>query len=168
MKAIYRRLRSLLRLAVLIRSDSSGPVQTVQVAVGSETLTDVEHLEPYGFTSRAKAGAAVLLAALKGNPGHSVAVSIGGRQFRLRDLEKGEVALYDDLGNVIHLMRDKLRVNAVTLLEATAPTTNISGDVNIIGNTTFTGTVTANGKDIGDTSRHSGVTPGSGTSGEVV
>ena len=140
-----RRLRSLLRLAVLIRSDSTQAVQTLQVSIGSEILTDIEHLEPYGFTSRMKAGAEVLVAALKGNPGHAVAIVVGGRQFRLTDLAKGEVALYNDLGNVIHFMRDKIRVNAVTAIDVTSPATTINGPLHVTGDITTDADCVASG-----------------------
>ena len=158
---ITRRLRSLLRLGVLIKSDSSGPVQTLQVAVGGETLTDVEHLEPYGFTSKARSKVEVLLAALKGNPSHTVAVCVGDRKFRFRNLAGGEVAMYDDLGHLIHFKRDKMVVTAPAKIELIAP------NVEVVGDTTFTGTVTANGKRIDETHTHNGVDPGAGNSGDV-
>ena len=166
--AITRRLRNVLRLGVLLRSDDTGAVRLLQAQIGDETLTDIAHIEPYGFTSRAKTKAALVLAALKGNPAHTVCLNTGGGTYRLTGLAEGEAALYDDLGNVVHLMRDKIRVNAVTALDATAPVFNFVGNVNITGDTSFTGTVKANGFSIDETSRHSGVTPGSGTSGTVV
>lgn len=133
MEGILRRLRTLVRLGVLVLSDSSQAVQVLQLKIGDELLTDVEHLEPYGYTSRPAAGAEALLAALKGSPAHTAVLVLGGRAFRLKNLAEGEVAIYDDLGNVVHFMRDKIRVNAVTHLEATAPTTHIISDVTITG-----------------------------------
>ena len=163
--AITRRLRNVLRLGVLLRSDDTGAVRLLQAQIGDETLTDIAHIEPYGFTSRAKTKAALVLAALKGNPAHTVCLNTGGGTYRLTELAEGEVALYDDLGNVVHLMRDKIRVNAVTALDATAPVFNLTGDVNITGNTVFTGSVTANGKAVDNTHTHSGVLAGGANTG---
>lgn len=142
MQGMLRRLRTLLRLGVLVLSDSAPVVQLVQVKIGDEILTDVEHLEPYGYTSRPQVGAEALLAALKGSPAHTAVLMLGGRQFRLKNLAEGEVAMYDDLGNVVHFMRDKIRVEAVTHLEATAPTTEIISAVTITGTLHVTGETT--------------------------
>lgn len=146
MAAIARRLRSVLRFGVLVRSDDSKAVRTLQARVGDEILSDIEHLEPYGFTSRAKTKAELVLAALKGNPAHTACLVTGGRAFRLKNLAEGEVAIYDDLGNVIHFMRDKIKVNAVGHTELTSPTTEIISAVTITGTLHVTGEVTADKK----------------------
>lgn len=45
---------------------------------------------------------------------------------------------------------------------------SITGDLSITGNVSITGTFTVNGKNVGDTHMHSGVTGGQGTTGGVV
>jgi len=58
-----------------------------------------------------------------------------------------------------------VKVTAVQHLEAVAPTIKLVGDLEVIGNITSTGTIRNNGKDIGSTHKHNGVTAGSGNSG---
>ena len=67
------------------------------------------------------ASTAIWPAQVNANPDHTVVVCVADRRYRLTNLQEGEVALYDDLGNVVHLMRDRVKVNAVTELDASAP-----------------------------------------------
>lgn len=165
---ILRRIRLLFRLAVLVRSNSDTDVQIIQAKAGAdETLTDIEHREPYGYTSRPHKGAEVVLVCLGGNTSHSVALMVGDRRYRLKGMEEGEVALHDDQGNVVHLQRDQILVNAVQKLQITAPETAIESNVTVTGNTVFNGTVTANGKRIDETHKHTGVQSGGSTTGGV-
>ena len=41
---------------------------------------------------------------------HGLVIAVEDRRYRLRDLKDGEVALYDDLGQVVHLTRDGIRI----------------------------------------------------------
>ena len=62
----------------------------------------------------------------------------------------------------------KLQDGKVTLSNGSATVTMDSTNVTIIGNVSITGTFMVNGKNVGDTHTHSGVTTGSGTTGGVV
>lgn len=62
----------------------------------------------------------------------------------------------------------KLQNGKVTLSNGSATVTMDSTNVTIIGNVSITGTFMVNGKNVGDTHTHSGVTTGSGTTGGVV
>ena len=165
---VLRKLRLLATRGVVRLIDPATLMQQLQVAaVGGELLADVEQWEQYGLTAHPKPGAEALILSLGGDRDHAVVINVADRRYRIKGLVEGEVALHDDLGNVVHLMRDKVRVNAVTLLEVTAPVTNITGDVNITGDTVFTGTVTANGKLIDETHTHDSVQAGSSNTGDV-
>jgi len=161
LNSILNRIRLLTRLAVLTLTDSSGGIQIVQVKTGTdETLTDIEHREPYGFTSRPHKGADAIVVAFGGNISHSLALMISDRRNRLKDLAEGEVALFDDQGQSIVLRRSGIEIT-------TALGCTINGDVAVNGNTTFTGTVTANGKSIDESHKHTDVQSGSSDTGTV-
>lgn len=161
LNSILNRIRSLTRLAVLTLTDSSGSIQIVQVKTGQdETLTDIEHREPYGFTSHPLPGADAIVIAFGGNISHSLALMLSDRRNRLTDLAEGEVALYDDQGQSIVLRRSGIEIT-------TALGCTINGDVAVNGNTTFTGTVTANGKSIDESHKHTDVQSGSSDTGTV-
>ena len=69
----------------------------------SETIGNREYMQHYGFTSRPKAGAEIIIIN-EGN--HYLGIASDDRRYRLA-LEDGEVALYTDEGDKVHLKRDK-------------------------------------------------------------
>lgn len=71
-----------------------------------ELLDGREVFHDYGFTAKAHPGAEVLFACLAGNRSRSVALAIADARYRLKNLKNGEVAIYDDLGQSVHLTRD--------------------------------------------------------------
>ena len=167
LNSILNRIRSLTRLAVLTLTDSSGSIQIVQVKTGQdETLTDIEHREPYGFTSHPLPGADAIVIAFGGNISHSLALMLSDRRNRLTDLAEGEVALYDDQGQSIVLRRSGIEITAPLGYTITGNGT-LNGDLAVNGGTTFTGSVSANGKVIDETHKHTDVQSGSSDTGAV-
>lgn len=155
--------------------------QRLQVEILKDELRDgVERFQDYGFTSHPLAGGDAVILCAGGSREQSIAVVVDDRRYRLK-LQPGEAAMYDDLGNAVKLLRDKVHVVAMQEIHAEAPTvrvgattviidadtTTINSDLAVNGNTNFTGSVTANGKAIDDTHTHKNVQPGSGNSGAV-
>ncbi|PKN05561.1 MAG: hypothetical protein CVU74_01140 [Deltaproteobacteria bacterium HGW-Deltaproteobacteria-9] len=68
-----------------------------------ESFEDREYFQHYGFTSRPKEGAEIIMIR-EGN--HIVAIASDDRRYRIA-LEDGEVAIYTDEGDKIHLKRDR-------------------------------------------------------------
>lgn len=68
-----------------------------------ETFANREYFQHYGFTSRPLPGAEIIIIR-QGN--HYIALGSDDRRYRLA-VEDGEVALYTDEGDKIHLKRDK-------------------------------------------------------------
>ena len=113
---------------------------------------DMEHLEPYGFTSEpftdGQTDAVNLYFDDERN--HGVVVNVADRRYRIKDMQQGEVAVYDDKGRHIYIKRDCIEIDGVSspinvktsgTVNVTAPTVNITGNVNIIGNVVITGTL---------------------------
>lgn len=147
------RIASLLRRGVTTSVDAAQRMQAIQASTLDEVpLDNMEHFEPYGLTSHPHPGSEPLIMQVEGKRGHEVVVSIADRRYRLQGLAEGEVALYDDLGNVIRLGRAQLTVDAVQHLAVTAPTAEITattthiGDVTINGNLVVTGNISADGE----------------------
>jgi len=153
---IQRRLAHLVARAVVTLVNDATRMQALQLGIlADEPLDNVEHWQPYGYTYKPHAGAEALVVAVGGHRAHSVVIACADRRYRLAGLEDGEVALYDDLGNTVQLLRDKVQVTAVQTLELKAPHVTINGNVAI------TGTVTNNGRNIGSTHTHPGDSGGS-------
>lgn len=151
--AEVRRLQRMVRLlatrATVTLSDSTDHIQRLQLAgLGDEVLDSIEHIEPYGYTSRPLDGAEAIVANLFGNRDHAVALLVGDRRFRLKNLQKGEVALWTDEGDVIHFKRgNQILVDTLGTLVANAnlSATVTSPTITVNGDTTINGTLTVNG-----------------------
>lgn len=166
-REIGNRVMMMFARGVLRGVDDSGPRQQVQVELLKDELRDgLEHMQNYGFTSH-PIGGDVAVAFLGGNREQGIVLVVDDRRYRI-PLLAGEVAIYDDQGNKIELLRDMVKVTAVQHVEVVAPTIKLVGNLDVIGDITSTGTVTNNGKDIGSTHKHDGVLVGGANTGEPV
>ncbi|MGB0683412.1 MAG: phage baseplate assembly protein V [Magnetovibrionaceae bacterium] len=92
---------------IIAAVNDGAQMQTVQAkGLHDETLTNREHFQDYGFTANPHIGAEALILSLGGNRNHTVIIQVDDRRYRLKGLAQGEVALYDDKGQVVHLTRN--------------------------------------------------------------
>lgn len=147
-------------------NDANGRQQLQVELLKGELRDGVEHMQNYGFTSH-PTGGDVAAASIGGNREQVIVLVVDDRRYRI-PLEAGEVAMYDDLGNKIELLRDMVKITAVQHVEVMAPTIKLIGNLEVVGDITTTGTVTNNGKNIGSTHQHNGVTAGSGNTGAPI
>lgn len=81
----------------------------VQVrGLAGETLQDVEMMQQFGFTSHAPSGTEAIVLALGGDTSHGIVVATEHGSFRLKNLQSGEVAVYDLSGSSIILKNGRL------------------------------------------------------------
>lgn len=105
-------LQNMITRAVITAIDTVRKCQTAGLKlIAGEKKENVEHLEPYGFTSAAQNGAEAVVLFPGGDRSHGVAVVVADRRFRLKGLARGEVALYDDQGQSVTLTRAGIVVN---------------------------------------------------------
>lgn len=147
---VWRRLRLLISRAVVTRTDSAKGLQILQLVLLRDETREVEHMEPYGYTSRPLEGAEAVAAAVGGARGHLVALVATDRRYRKRNLAKGEVALYTDEGDELVFNRGRIvRLNAGSAVEVTAPQVTITASTSITldtPNVFATGNIKANGQ----------------------
>lgn len=106
---LRRRLKLMFSRAVGRLVDPSTLLQTMQLELlKGEVLDGIEHMEGYGRTANPPEGFEALAASFGGDRSHTVCVSAFHRQHRIKNLKRGEQALYDDQGQVIALLRDKI------------------------------------------------------------
>lgn len=143
---VSRRLRTLLRRGVVRLVKYSGNVRLLQVKVpGGSALSDLEHLEPFGFTSHPTPDAEALVLSFGGNGSHSVALMVSNRRYRLT-IAEGEVALYNANGDNLHFKADgTAALKAATKVEIDSPATEISGTLTVSGATTLSSTLAVTG-----------------------
>ena len=110
---------ALARCTVLL-VNSAAMLQKLQVRIlQGETKGDVEHFEPYGFTSCPLAGAEGIVGFLRGDRSHAVALVVADRRSRLTGLKPGEVAIYTHEGakmvmkngRIVEVECDEYRIN---------------------------------------------------------
>lgn len=125
-----RRLGNLLARGSVAAADGARKMRTLQVRLMAGEIKDgIEHFEPYGFTSEPKPGAEALAAFFDGDRSHGVVVVVADRRYRLTGLAQGEVAIFDDLGQYVHLKRDGITVHSPqNLLLRTAGVLRLEGD----------------------------------------
>lgn len=96
--------------------NSAVPVQLIQgEALAGERLQDNELMQHYGFTSRPPAGFMFVCLPIGGKTAHGIAIATEHASYRLQGLEGGEMAIYDDLGQKIHLTREGIVIDGATL-----------------------------------------------------
>lgn len=172
-----RRLGNLVGRGVVSAVKSTSKMQTLQLRLMADEAKDnVEHFEPFGFTSKPLAGAEHLTLFLDGDRSHGVTVVVADRRYRLTTLADGEVALHDAYGNKVHLKADgTLDVIAAAKVQISSPLVTISGNLQVGGTITAGATVTAPnvvgttnvifGGKSGIAHTHAGVQTGSGSTG---
>jgi phage gp45-like len=143
---INNKIRNSAASKVVLQSTNDGhKMQTMQATgLDGEVWDDLEYYQPYGITARAKPGSEGIVLPIGGDRGHGVVISTDDRNSRKKDLAVGEVALYSENGDYLHLKNG----NKVELLTKDFLVTGdmvIEGNLTVNGNITVTGDVKAGG-----------------------
>jgi phage gp45-like len=135
LRQLRARMANLVSRAVVRLVDDSPKMQLVQLAaLEGETREGVERFQNYGFTGRPETGAEAVVLFVGGYRDHGLAIAVDDRRYRVRNLESGEVAVYDSRGSTIVLKAS----GDIQIVPA-------SGTVTIEGTLAATVDVTANG-----------------------
>ncbi|MEM5371364.1 phage baseplate assembly protein V [Paraburkholderia azotifigens] len=147
---LVRAIQNMLLRGTVALTTASTKMQTLQVKLlQDDTPLPLEHFEPYGFTSRPKAGAEVVAAFFDGNRSHGVVLVAADRRYRLQTLDDGDVALFDDKGQSIVLGADGITITGnVKVFGTILAMEGIHGQGNITidGAATITGDANIGGK----------------------
>ncbi len=109
---LQRRVALMVTRAVITMVDDTLKMQGVQVNLLADVTRDgVERFQNYGFTSNPHPGAEGIMVSIGGNQDHGIVIAVDDRRYRLTGLVEGEVALYDDQGQKIHLTRSGMVVD---------------------------------------------------------
>lgn len=93
----------------LSATQTGNTLATTQVqGLAGETLQEVEQMQQFGFTSHAPAGSEVIVLPLGGDTTHGIVIASEHGSFRLKNLQGGEVAVYDQSGSSIVLKQGRL------------------------------------------------------------
>lgn len=109
---------------------SADNIQKVQASgLADETLQDVELMQQFGFTSVPPANTQAVILPIGGQTTHGIVIATENGSFRVKNLQGGEVAIYDESGSRIVLKKgrlieidcDVLKINAATKVDISSP-----------------------------------------------
>lgn len=100
----FRRVMLMVSKAVVKKTDSS---QKAQLSIfEDEVRDDIPIIQQYGFVSRPLDDTDSVVVFISGNRDNGIVISTRDKNYTV-SLEKGEVALFDNVGTKIHLKKDK-------------------------------------------------------------
>lgn len=124
-----RAIRNISMRATVLSVNSNGKMQTLKIKMrDGEVKDNIEHFEPYGFTSKAHSSAEAVPIFFEGDRSHGVVILVSDRTYRLTALESGEVALHDDQGQKVHLKRDRILIETPFTFEVRADKIKLHAD----------------------------------------
>ena len=146
LERLWRRIQLMLGHGRIQIGNDSGMVQVHQVQfAGNDVCDEVPRLTEYGFTSMPKPGCQALVVFIGGDRSNAAIVATNDDNARLKNLQVGEVAVYDDLGQSVYLTRTGIVINGGGLPVSINNTPSIKHDGVEIGKTHVHGGVTSGG-----------------------
>lgn len=131
---LQRRVALMVSRAVVVLVNDALKMQGVQInLLAGVTRDGVERFQNYGFTSNPHPGAEAIVVSVGGNQDHGIAIVVDDRRYRLVGLAEGEAALYDDLGQKVHLTRNGIVIRSTMPITLDAPTVHAMGNLNVDG-----------------------------------
>jgi phage baseplate assembly protein V len=114
---LRRRMALMVARGVVSVVNDSLKLQNVQVKLLSGEVRDYERIQQYGFTSVPLETAEAVAVCIDGDRDHGIVIAVDDKRYRIKGLQGGEVALYTDEGDKIHLKRGhKIEMIAGTAL----------------------------------------------------
>ena len=128
---LKRRVLLMVARAVLeLQDESNGKLLAQAKLLDAELRSRLEVLQNYGFASRPLAGAELAVMFVGGNRHHGLIIASDDKRYRLRGMANGEVALYTDEGDVVHLKRGgEIHVKAKTKVRIESPQLECTGEI---------------------------------------
>lgn len=129
MAPLARRVYLMIGRGVVRLVDDAGGLQVLQVTLlDGEPRRGLERIGQYGHASNPPDGAEAVVASVCGSRDHGVVIAVEHRRHRLKDLKRGESALYDDLGQRVHVTRDGIVIKSAQRATLATPEINLGGD----------------------------------------
>lgn len=127
---IAGRMQMMIGRAVIAAVADGQKAQALQIELlADEVQEGVERFQGYGFTSHPHPGAEAIVACVGGTRSHAIVIQVEDRRYRLKNLAAGEVALFDDLGQVVHLKRDGILIESPNKVRIEAPDVDVVADI---------------------------------------
>ena len=127
-KPLADRVQMMIGRAIVAGVDDAPGVQALQIELlADETHDDVERFQNYGFGSHPFEGAEGVAVFTGGLRSRGIVIAVEDRRYRMK-LDQGEVAIFDDWGQTVHLKRDGIRIASDFKVEIEAPHVTVTSD----------------------------------------
>ncbi|PIW54583.1 MAG: phage baseplate assembly protein V [Sphingomonadales bacterium CG12_big_fil_rev_8_21_14_0_65_65_10] len=127
--ALDRRVRLAIGRAVVRLVDDARTLQELQIdLLDGESQDAVERFQQYGIASHPHPGAEAVVVCAGGLRSHALVIAVDDRRYRLTGLQEGEVALFDDLGNLVKLGREGIEIVGESEVKVAAPKVVVESD----------------------------------------
>jgi phage baseplate assembly protein V len=163
-EAMANRVRMMIGRAIIGLVNDAAKAQEVQIELLDEEIQDgAERYSNYGFTSVPHAGAEAVVVCIGGLRSHGIVIATEDRRYRLTGLADGEVAIYDDLGQKVHLARDGIRIETDQKVTVNADSVEVTAESVVVNsdNINLGGTGGAQVARVGDSVANGVITSGS-------
>lgn len=108
LERLSRRMRNIVARGVISLVRDAHKWQSTQLELlDGEVLDDAERAQQYGFSSVPHAGAEAVVLFVGADRSHPVVLAVDDRRYRVQALKDGEVVIYTDEGDRIHLKRER-------------------------------------------------------------
>ena len=112
LQPLKKKIMHMINRAILISVTSDKEnIQVLRIKSGFGIHNDVQRLQNYGMTSKPAKGSELIYLALGGNLNDMICLSVDNGPSRPKDLEDGEVVIYNEHGIQIRLEKGKLKIS---------------------------------------------------------
>lgn len=135
-----RKIANMIGTGVIKLIYKSDAMQKLQVSMLEGELRDkVLHYQSYGFAQHPHPGAESLVLFVNGDKTEGLAIVVNDQRYHLQ-VEQGEVAIYDDQKQVVHLTRSGIKIETSKRIDMKAadmtvdvPLVKFTGDIDVSG-----------------------------------
>lgn len=151
LKRLYRMVLLVVgRGRIKAAPDDTGNVQLLQIVLSDfETRDKTPRLAEYGFSSNPPDDSDAVAIFVGGDRANGVIIATGHQASRFKNLERGEVAIYNNAGASAVLKKNgDIEFTSPTIFKFAAPNAHFTGDVLVDGTLTATTDVVGGGKSL--------------------
>lgn len=129
---LLNKIRNLIGTGVVKLFYPDRELQEAQVKMQTgETRDELEHAMPYGFSHLPHTDSEAITLFPGGDRGFGIVINVHDRRYRFKLNQAGEVALYDDLGQSVHLTRNGIVLTSPQKITIDAPETHIPNTLTV-------------------------------------
>lgn len=110
-----------------VKVEDDGTITSKCELMADDVKDEIECFQDYGFASVPKTGAEGVTISIEGASDHYITIATEDHRYRLKSMKNGEVAIYTDEGDSVHLKRGNEIEITTKKCVINAPNVEVSG-----------------------------------------